>query len=98
MSDALDPALLERIADLEEIVADEPDDHTARFMLATELAKMSGPSYGKLAIGGEDLKALGVNPGPQMGKLIKELEELVIEDPTANTTENLLTEAKKRMR
>ena len=39
MSDALDPALLERIVDLEEIVADEPDDHTARFMLATELAK-----------------------------------------------------------
>jgi tRNA nucleotidyltransferase (CCA-adding enzyme) len=58
---------------------------------------MSGPSYGKLAITGEDLKALGVKPGPLMGKLIKELEELVIEDPTANTTENLLTEAKKRM-
>ena len=67
-------------------------------LLATELAKMSGPSYGKLAISGEDLKALGVKPGPMMGKLIKELEELVIEDPTANTTEILLTEAKKRMR
>lgn len=67
-------------------------------LLATELAKMSGPSYGKLAITGEDLKALGVQQGPQMGKLIKELEELVIEDPTANTTENLLTEAKKRIR
>ncbi|MDP2309443.1 MAG: tetratricopeptide repeat protein [Pseudomonadota bacterium] len=35
----LDPALLERIEGLEEIVADDPDDHTARFMLATELAK-----------------------------------------------------------
>lgn len=34
-----DPALLERIEGLEEIVADDPDDHTARFMLATELAK-----------------------------------------------------------
>lgn len=38
MSD-VDPALLERIEGLEEIVADDPDDHTARFMLATELAK-----------------------------------------------------------
>lgn len=35
----VDPALLERIEGLEEIVADDPDDHTARFMLATELAK-----------------------------------------------------------
>jgi len=66
-------------------------------LLTTELTKMSGPSYGKLAITGEDLKALGVKPGPLMGKLIKELEELVIEDPMANTAENLLTEAKKRM-
>lgn len=35
----VDPALLERIEGLEEIVADDPEDHTARFMLATELAK-----------------------------------------------------------
>lgn len=34
-----DPALLERIEGLEEIVADDPEDATARFMLATELAK-----------------------------------------------------------
>lgn len=66
-------------------------------LLATELAKMSGPSYGKLAITGEDLKALGVKPGPEMGKLIKELEELVIEDPLVNTKEHLLAEAQKRI-
>lgn len=34
-----DEALRERIAELEEIVADEPDDMAARFMLATELAR-----------------------------------------------------------
>lgn len=66
-------------------------------LLATELAKISGPSYGKLAISGEDLKALGVKPGPEMGKLIKELEELVIEDPATNTKETLLAEATKRL-
>jgi tRNA nucleotidyltransferase (CCA-adding enzyme) len=66
-------------------------------LLTTELAKISGPSYGKLAISGEDLKALGVNPGPEMGKLIKELEELVIEDPAMNTKETLLAEATKRL-
>lgn len=37
--DEIDPALLERIEGLEEIVADDPSDHTARFMLATEYAK-----------------------------------------------------------
>ena len=36
---SVDAELLERIEGLEEIVADDPDDYTARFMLATELAK-----------------------------------------------------------
>jgi thioredoxin-like negative regulator of GroEL len=36
---SVDADLLERIEGLEEIVADDPDDYTARFMLATELAK-----------------------------------------------------------
>jgi len=66
-------------------------------LLSTELTKMSGPSYGKLAVTGDDIKTLGVKPGPQMGKLLKELEELVIEDPSANTKETLLAEAKKRI-
>ena len=67
-------------------------------MLETELKKMAGPSYGKLAVTGQDLMSLGIKPGPQMGKLLKELEELVIEDPTVNTKENLLVEATKRCR
>lgn len=33
-------AIRARIADLEELVADEPDDVTARFMLGTELARV----------------------------------------------------------
>lgn len=72
----------------------------ARFdqLLATEQKKMLGPSYGKLAITGEDLIALGVKPGPQMGALLKELEELVIEDPSRNSKETLLGEARKRSR
>ncbi|MFN7142508.1 MAG: hypothetical protein ACK4YP_01935, partial [Myxococcota bacterium] len=37
--DGVDAALLERIEGLEEIVADDPEDTTARFMLGTELAK-----------------------------------------------------------
>jgi tRNA nucleotidyltransferase (CCA-adding enzyme) len=66
-------------------------------MLDSELKKMAGPSYGKLAVTGQDLMSLGIKPGPQMGKLLKELEELVIEDPSVNSAERLLDEAKKRM-
>jgi tRNA nucleotidyltransferase (CCA-adding enzyme) len=66
-------------------------------MLDSELKKMAGPSYGKLAVTGQDLISLGLKPGPQIGKLLKELEELVIEDPSVNSTERLLDEAKKRM-
>lgn len=67
-------------------------------MLDVELKKMSGPSYGKLAISGEDLKTLGVQSGPNMGRILKELTELVIEDPSVNTKESLLEEARKRLR
>lgn len=72
----------------------------ARFdqLLATEQKKMTGPAYGKLALTGEDLIALGIKPGPRMGALLKELEELVIEDPSRNTKEVLVEEAKKRQK
>lgn len=67
-------------------------------MLNVELKKMTGPSYGKLAISGDDLKAIGVKQGPSMGRILKELTELVIEDPSVNTKESLIEEAKKRLR
>ena len=66
-------------------------------MLATELKKMAGPSYGKLAISGDDLKTLGILSGPNMGRILKELSELVLDDPSTNTKENLLEEARKRI-
>ena len=87
-------------ADSPPTIPDEEFRATAdRFdqLLATEQKKMLGPSYGKLAITGEDLIALGVKPGPSMGGLLKELEELVIEDPARNTKETLINEAKKRL-
>ena len=65
-------------------------------LLSSEMKKMERPSYGKLAVTGEDLITLGVKPGPRMGSLLKELEELVIEDPSINTKERLVAEALKR--
>jgi tRNA nucleotidyltransferase (CCA-adding enzyme) len=55
---------------------------------------MIGPKYGRLAISGDELIRLGFKPGPAMGKLLKEFEELVIEDPSQNERETLIELAK----
>jgi tRNA nucleotidyltransferase/poly(A) polymerase len=59
-------------------------------LLKSELEKMATPSYGKLAVDGEDLQSIGIKPGPAMGKILKQLEETIIEDPSKNTKEILL--------
>ncbi|MCR4792270.1 MAG: HD domain-containing protein [Lachnospiraceae bacterium] len=47
-------------------------------------------SMSDLAIGGADLKETGIKPGPEMGRILKALLEMVIEDPGINTREKLL--------
>ena len=66
-------------------------------LLSSELRKMATPSYGKLAVNGEDLKEIGVKPGPGMGRLLKQLEEIIIEDPSKNVRDTLLVLAKSRL-
>ncbi|MCM1091856.1 MAG: CCA tRNA nucleotidyltransferase [Muribaculum sp.] len=46
-----------------------------------------------LAVTGRDLIALGFRPGPDLGKLLNTLLELVLERPEYNTKEKLLEEA-----
>jgi hypothetical protein len=43
-----------------------------------------------LAVSGKDLLAIGVKPGKNMGIILKELLETVVEDPNSNTKEKLL--------
>jgi hypothetical protein len=43
-----------------------------------------------LAIDGQDLKALGLEPGPGFGQILRELLEHVIENPELNTRAQLL--------
>lgn len=47
-----------------------------------------------LAIGGADLQALGVR-GPRVGQILGELLDRVLDEPSLNTRENLLTFARK---
>jgi tRNA nucleotidyltransferase (CCA-adding enzyme) len=44
-----------------------------------------------LAIGGEDLIALGLSPGPLFGEVLGAALERVVEDPSLNTREGLLS-------
>ena len=48
-----------------------------------------------LAIDGDDLRSAGIPPGPQLGKILQLLLEAVLEDPSRNTRDWLLREAKR---
>jgi tRNA nucleotidyltransferase (CCA-adding enzyme) len=47
-----------------------------------------------LAIGGDDLKLIGMRPGPRYGAVLRELLDRVIEDPALNRRETLLEMAR----
>ena len=47
-----------------------------------------------LAIGGGDLRAAGVEPGPRMGLILDRLLDAVLEDPSRNTRDQLLALAR----
>lgn len=49
-----------------------------------------------LAIDGEDLKALGLQPGPAFGEILEDLLERVVEDPSLNTRRRLIELARDR--
>jgi tRNA nucleotidyltransferase (CCA-adding enzyme) len=48
-----------------------------------------------LAVDGDDLRQVGIAPGPELGKILSMLLDLVIEDPRLNTRERLLKEARR---
>ncbi|MCU0620330.1 MAG: CCA tRNA nucleotidyltransferase [Gemmatimonadales bacterium] len=52
-------------------------------------------SRDQLAIGGDDLRAQGVAPGPDLGRLLDRLLERVLDDPSLNTRERLLALARE---
>lgn len=47
-----------------------------------------------LAVTGNDLIALGISPGPYLGKVLSDLLEIVLDDPKKNTKEELLERAR----
>ena len=55
-------------------------------------------SLEELAVSGKDLIALGMKPGREMGILLHELLEMVLEDPAKNEKEFLKEQVKKRLK
>ncbi|PIR25120.1 MAG: hypothetical protein COV43_06850 [Deltaproteobacteria bacterium CG11_big_fil_rev_8_21_14_0_20_42_23] len=65
-----------------------------RVKIREELEKQNAFGLKDLAINGQDLMQLGIPAGPQLGKVMKHLLELVIDEPDLNTKESLLALAK----
>ena len=50
-----------------------------------------------LAVDGDDLIKAGFKPGPQLGRILHDLLDAVVEEPALNTREQLLARAKERL-
>jgi tRNA nucleotidyltransferase (CCA-adding enzyme) len=55
-----------------------------------ELARQAPLEIGDLAIGGAELRALGLPPGPLYGEILRDLLERVTDDPVLNQRETLM--------
>ena len=51
-----------------------------------------------LAVDGNDLIALGFRPGPELGRVLRDLLHDVLEDPSRNTQDDLLGRARAKLR
>ncbi len=60
-----------------------------------ELSKKTALSIKSLAVNGRDLMQLGIPAGKELGRILNELLECVIEDPAMNNKERLIETAKK---
>ena len=68
------------------------------YQISKELTKQNTAiDLTKLEIGGKELIELGMKPGPEMGKLLKILFEMVNSDEILNSKEALMVEAIKLM-
>jgi tRNA nucleotidyltransferase/poly(A) polymerase len=62
---------------------------------AVRIAWRDPIELGDLAVDGNDVSEEGIPSGPLVGKILHALLEVVIEDPSANTRERLLAEARR---
>ena len=76
----------------------DPHEHeaAARLLQLLEAERAHPHRLSDLAIDGRDLIELGIPEGPEIGRTLRELLALVVEDPSLNSRERLLEAAKPR--
>lgn len=82
-----------RVADgtaLEGAVPDPRPIQAFRKRIADLLEQGSAFTIKNLAVGGNDLAAIGIPKGPAMGRILSELLETVLDDPAQNEKDRLL--------
>jgi tRNA nucleotidyltransferase/poly(A) polymerase len=67
------------------------------FRTVVEQQRSSPHRLRDLAVDGNDLIELGFRPGPQLGRILHELLDAVVDEPGLNTREQLLAQAKERL-
>jgi tRNA nucleotidyltransferase/poly(A) polymerase len=72
-------------------------DALLRFREVVEQELSSPHRLRDLAIDGNDLIELGFRSGPQLGRILHDLLEVVVEEPALNTREQLLALAKEQL-
>jgi tRNA nucleotidyltransferase/poly(A) polymerase len=68
-----------------------------QFRAVLERERQSPHRLADLAVDGDDLIALGYQPGPALGKVLRELLHDVIENPSRNTRTALLRRAREKL-
>jgi tRNA nucleotidyltransferase (CCA-adding enzyme) len=81
-----------------EVPADGELEKVERLRAVVEREQESPHRLGDLAIGGDDLIALGYEPGPALGHTLRRLLDEVVDDPARNTRDTLLARAQELAR
>jgi tRNA nucleotidyltransferase (CCA-adding enzyme) len=74
----------------------EEIDALLRFRTVVQQERSSPHRLGDLAVDGNDLIELGFRPGPQLGRILHDLLDAVVDEPELNTREELLARARER--
>jgi tRNA nucleotidyltransferase (CCA-adding enzyme) len=75
----------------------EEIERLANFREVVEQELSSPHRLRDLAVDGNDLIELGFRPGPQLGRILHELLDAVVDEPALNTRDQLLVRAKERL-
>jgi tRNA nucleotidyltransferase/poly(A) polymerase len=89
-----------RVADVTARGAGDPRLHEAaalRRRVGRILASAPALTLGDLAIGGAELRQLGIPAGPLMGEILRDLLERVTDDPSLNTVDALSAIVRSRI-